>query len=90
MLDRLDQVRDELLRVLRRREVAQLRHSLMFRALYFVRCLLRHLRRVRPVVFAGEHEDGAGVRVDVRDAGAAVEAPKVEVEVAVEDLEMRC
>ena len=86
VLNRLDQMRYKLLRILRRGEVAQARHGLVPRAPYLVRGLLGHLGRVGPVVFAGEHEDGAGVCVDVRDAGAAVEAAEVEVEVAVEDL----
>lgn len=89
MLHRLNQMRHKLGRVLRRREVAQVRHSLVHRAGDLVRRLLRHVGRVGPVVFAGEHVDGAGVCVDGGDAGAAVPAAEVEVEVAVEDLERR-
>jgi hypothetical protein len=86
MLYSLQQIRHKLGRILRRREMSQSLHSLVLRAGDLIGCSLAHLRRVGPVVFACEHVDGARVGVDGGDAGAAVEAAEVEVEVAVEDL----
>lgn len=86
MLNRLDQMRHKLGRILRRREMAQVRHRLVHGTRDLVRRLLRHVGCVGPVVLARQHVHGAVLRVDGCDARAAVPAAEVEVEVAVEDL----
>lgn len=85
MLNRLNQMRHKLLRILRRRKVAQLRHGLVHSSRDLVRRLLTHLWCIGPVVLAREHVDWASLRVDGGHAGAAVPSAKIEVEVAVED-----
>ena len=87
VLNCLNQMRHEFGWVLCSREMTQIRHALVHGTWDLFGRLLRHLGRVRPVVFAGEHVYGAALRVDGCDAGAAVPAAKVEVEVAVEDLD---
>ena len=82
MLNRLNQMRYERLRVLRRREVAQARHGLVLGAWNFVRRLLPHLGRVGPVVLASEHVHWAAVCIDAGDARAAVPAAELEVEIS--------
>lgn len=79
MLNRLDQVRYKLLRILRRWEVSQLWHGLVFCTGDLICGLLRHLWRVRPVVLTGKHKYRTCVRVDAGDAGSAVPATEVEV-----------
>ena len=84
-LDRLQQMRHELGRVLRGGEVAQAGHALHHGALDLVGRLLAHVGRGAPVVLAREEVDGALLDVDAGHAVARVEAAEVEVQVAVED-----
>lgn len=86
VINRLNQVRHKLCRVLCCGEMPQARHRLVHSTRYLVRRLLRHVGRIGPVVFAREHVHGTALCVDGRDAGSAVPAAKVKVEVAMEDL----
>lgn len=65
--------------------MTQLRHSLELGPRDLVSRVLRHLRRVAPVVLASEEVYWAFVRVDGFDSAAVVPAVEVEVEVAVVD-----
>lgn len=79
MLNRLQQVRYKNRRVLCRREMTQLRHSLESRPGNLVSRVLRHLRSIAPVVFTSEEVDWAFTRVDGFNSTAAVPAVEVEV-----------
>ena len=79
MLNRLQEMRHKLLRILGGREMAQAGHGLVLRALDLVGRLLRHLGRVAPVVLAREHEHGARVGVDGRYSRSPVPAAEIEV-----------
>lgn len=78
-------MRHELCRVLRRWEMAQLRHRLEIRPGYLIRRLLAHLGGIRPIELTREQVNGAFLDVDLAHAIAAVPTTEVEVEISVED-----
>ena len=88
MINRLNEMRHKLRRILGSWEVTEVWHRLVHRSGYLVRRLLSHLWGVRPIVLAGQHVYGAVLGIDRGYAGSSVPTSEVEVEVAVEDLWM--
>ena len=78
-------MRHKFLRLFRRWEMSNVRHSLVFRAWNLVTSCLSHGRGIAPIVIASQHENWTFFGIDAGDSGAAVETAKVEVEIAVED-----
>lgn len=87
MVDSLNQVWHKYFWVFCCWEVAESRHSLVHCAWDLVCSLLRHLGRIRPVILASEHVDRTVLSIYGRDPRTAIPTAKIEVQVAVEDLE---
>ena len=84
-LHSLQQMRNELGRILRRWEMAQARHALHHRSGDLISGGFAHGWSGAPVVLASQKVDGAFLDVDAGHTVPRVEAAEVEVQVAVED-----